>query len=121
MNQKVTFNKGFGIALIIASVFILSVSFLIGISLNTLTGAILLVLGICYLNNPALEYDKDELRIKNLYGGTVKKYSFHIDKIEVREGAMYANDNKIRVAGSFLNKTELTQLHEYITHKDYLN
>ncbi len=121
MTEKVTFHKAFGISLIIGALFILSVSFLIGFSLNTITGAILLVVGILYLNNPAVEYDKDELRIKNLYGGTVKKYSFHADKVEVKDGTLYSNESKIRVAGAFLNKTELNQLHEFISKKEYQN
>ena len=44
MKVKVTYPKAFGISLIIGAVFILSVSFLIGISLNTLTGGVLLVI-----------------------------------------------------------------------------
>lgn len=121
MKEKVTYSKGFGISLIIGSLFILSVSFIIGFSLNTLTGGLLLVVGIMYLNNPAIEYDKDELQIKNIYGGTVKKYSFRADKIEIKDGSIYSNDSKVRVAGIFLNKTELNKLHDFINNKDFLN
>ena len=121
MKEKVTYHKAFGISLIIGAVFILSVSFLIGISLNTLTGGILLIVGILYLNNAALEYDKDHLHIKNLYGSSVRKYSFHTDKIEIKDGSIYSNDNKVRISATFLNKTELNQLHNYISNKDFLN
>ena len=120
MKQKVTYSKGFGISLIIGSLFILSASFIIGFSLNTLTGGILLVIGIMYLNNPAVEYDKENLELKNLYGGTVKKYSFHADKIEIKDGGIYSNDSKVRIAGVFLNKTELHQLHDLIEKKEFL-
>lgn len=121
MKEKVTYHKAFGISLIAGAVFILSVSLLIGISLNTLTGGILLIVGILYLNNAALEYDKDELHIKNLYGSSVRKYSFHADKIEMKDGAIYSNNSRVRIAATFLNKTELNQLHEFISNKDFLN
>ena len=49
-----------------------------------------------YLNNSAIEYDKEDLEIKNLYGGTVKKYSFHTDNIEIKNGGIYSNDSKVR-------------------------
>ena len=81
----------------------------------------MLIVGILYLNNSAVEYDKEELLLKNLYGGTVKKHSFHADKIEIKDGAIYSNDKKVRIAGAFLNKTELNQLHDFINNKDYLN
>jgi len=121
MKEKVTYHKAFGISLIVGAVFILSVSFLIGLSLNTLTGGILLIVGILYLNNAALEYDKDELHIKNLYGSSVRKYSFNTDKIEIKDGAIYSNDSKVRIAATFLNKTELNQLRAFISNKDFLN
>lgn len=121
MTEKVTYHKAFGIFLLAGSIFILGVSFIIGFSLNTLTGGLLLVIGILYLNGSAIEYDKEELRMKNIYGGTVKRYSFKTDKIEIRDGAIYANDSKVRVGGAFLNKTELNQLHDFIAKKNYLN
>ena len=118
MKEKVTYNKIFGILLLIGAVFIIGVSFLIGFSLNTVTGIILFVIGILYLNASALEYTEDELELKNLYGWTVKKYSFVNDKVIVRDGALYANESKIRVASFVLNKTELYQLHNFISKKN---
>lgn len=82
--------------------------------MNTLTGGLLLVMGILYLNGSAIEYDSAEIQLKNLYGGVVKRYSFETDKIEMRAGAIYANDSKIRVGGIFLNKSELNRLHDFI-------
>jgi hypothetical protein len=118
MKEKVTYNKIFGIFLIAGALFILSISFIIGFSLNTLTGALLLIMGILYLNSAAIEYDKDELLLKNLYGGVVKRYSFQTDRIELKDGAIYAKGSKVRVGGLFLNKDELGKLHDFIeTHR----
>ena len=103
------------------SLFILGVSFIIGFSLNTITGLLLLVVGILYLNGAALVYDKEELELKNLYGVTMKRYNFHTDRVEIRDGAIYVNDSKVRVGNAFLNRTELGQLHEFIEKKEYLN
>ena len=117
MKEKVTYNKVFGILLIAGALFILGVSFVIGFSFNTITGGLLLVMGILYLNNAAIEYDDQEILLKNLYGGTVRAYSFLSDKIELRGGAIYANDSKIRAGSVFLNKEELALLHEMIEKK----
>ncbi len=37
----------------------------------------------------------------------------------MKDGSIYSNDSKVRVAGTFLNKTELNQLHEFISNKDF--
>src|SRR4051812_33555327 len=76
MKERVTYHKAFGIIMIACSVFILGVSFLIGFSLNSITGAVLLLVGILYLNSAAVVYDKEELELKNLYGMTMKRYNF---------------------------------------------
>jgi hypothetical protein len=120
MMEKVTYNKAFGIFLVVGALFIVGVSFVVGFSFNTLTGVLLLVMGILYLNNAALEYDKTELRMKNLYGGVVKRFSFQTDKIEMRDGAIYSNNNKIRVGGIFLNRSELKKLQDFIEKKEFL-
>ena|ERR1043166_6618205 len=119
MKERVTYNKAFGIFLIAGAVFILGVSFVIGFSLNTITGALLLLIGILYLNSAAVVYDHQELELKNLYGFTMKRYDFHLDKMEIRDGAIYANDSKVRVGGMFLNREELNRLHEFISNKKY--
>jgi hypothetical protein len=118
MLEKVTYNKAFGIFLIITSTFIIGVSFIIGFSLNTITGGILLLMGILYLNGAAIAYTDGELMLKNIYGGTVRTYSFKTDNITVKEGAMYSNDRKIRVGSAMLNKTELNKLHEFVSEKN---
>ncbi|MFL5764398.1 MAG: hypothetical protein ACJ77K_10700 [Bacteroidia bacterium] len=121
MKERVTYNKAFGIFLIAGSVFILAVSFMIGFSINTITGAILLLVGILYLNGAAVIYNKEELELKNLYGSTMKRYNFHTDKVEIRDGAIYANGSKVRIGSMFLNRGELDRLHEFIEKKDYQN
>ena len=118
MKENVTYNKVFGISLIAGSLFILAVSFIIGFSMNTVTGGLLLVMGILYLNGAAIKYDDNEILLKNLFGGTVRAYSFSSDKIEMRDGIMYSNDSKIRVASFFLNKNELCRLHDHIQNKN---
>ena len=118
MNQKVTYNKAFGIFLIITSSFIIGVSFLIGFSLNTFTGGILMVMGILYLKRPVIEYNENEIMMKNLYGTTMRKYSFSTDKITVKDGSMYTNDKKIRAGSFMLNRLELEQLHQFIAKKN---
>ncbi len=96
------------------SLFILGVSLYTGPNISTFTGIILLIVGIMYLVNPAFVYDDEELELKNLYGMTMRRYSFDTDQMEVRDGRIYANGKKIRVAGWVLVPSEYKDLLDHI-------
>ena len=65
-----------------------------------------------------IEYNENEIMMKNLYGTTMRKYSFSTDKITVKDGSMYTNDKKIRAGSFMLNRLELEQLHQFIAKKN---
>ena len=117
MTKQVTYKKFFAIFITLCSIFILWSTTITGASINTVTGIILLPMGILYLTNSAIEYTDDELKIKNLYGMVMATHSFKTDKIEVRDRVIYANDKKIRLGFGILNSTEYRELLDFIEGK----
>lgn len=116
MSGKVTVIKVFGLVFLAFGLFILSVSFYIGPSLNTITGGLLSIMGILYLVNPIVTYDSNGFKIKNLFGMTLKPYTFSNDKMEIRDGKIYINDKKAKIAKSMLVKKEYQDMLEHISN-----
>lgn len=114
MTKKVTYKKFFGIFITTCSLFVLWSTTITGASINTITGLILLPMGILYLTNSAIEYDENELKIKNLYGMVMSRHNFKSDKIEVRDRVLYSNDKKIRMGTSILHSGEYQELLDFI-------
>ena len=117
MEKKVTYIKIMGILFLCGALFILGVSFVIGPSINTITGVLILIISIFYLSNPAIVYTDDEMQMKNLFGITMKTYSFKTDKFSVQDRTIYVNGNKVRISKSTLVAQEYDELLSYIQTK----
>ncbi|MBI3133273.1 MAG: hypothetical protein HYZ14_01225 [Bacteroidetes bacterium] len=114
MDRRVTFNKVLGIVFMVFASFILYVSLMIGPSINTITGGLLLLVSIFYLVNPAIIYNHQEIQLKNLFGMTMKRYSFLTDTITVQNRDIYVNGSKIKLAKGMLARSEYEDLLSHI-------
>jgi len=114
MERKVTYKKTHGILFLCASLFILGTSFITGPSINTITGVLILIASILFLSNPAIVYTDDEMLWKNLFGITMKTYSFKKDKFSIQNRDIYVNGSKVRVSKSMLVTSEYDALISYI-------
>ncbi|HIK05121.1 MAG TPA: hypothetical protein IGS40_10455 [Trichormus sp. M33_DOE_039] len=99
MNQppdlQVKYKKIFPILMLICSIFILYVSLLTGFSLNTITGLILLLLGLLMLTRTVAVITQNEIQMMNLLGMTVKVYSYTPDQIVVANNCIYVDGKKV--------------------------
>lgn len=117
MEKRVTFKKIHGILFLCGAIFILGASFITGPSINTITGILILVIAILYLTNPAVVYNDDEMQQKNLFGITMKTYSFKNDKFSVQDDTIYVNGSKVRLSKSMLVTAEFDELLDHIRTK----
>lgn len=97
-NLQVKYKKIFPILMLICSIFILYVSLLTGFSLNTITGLILLLLGLLMLTRTVAVITQNEIQMMNLLGMTVKVYSYTPDQIVVANNRIYV-DGKTVISG----------------------
>ncbi|MCG8572586.1 MAG: hypothetical protein MJB14_20835 [Spirochaetes bacterium] len=100
---------------IAGSCFILGTSFVIGVSINTLTGVILLILGILLLVNPAAVITKDEIQVRNVLGMTVKKHPYKPDEVSVTRAGISINNKKI--VASWWADYDLQQVTDFINNQ----
>ncbi len=73
---EIRHRRGMAFFMLACSVFILGTSFLVGVSLNTLTGALLLVVSIAYLTQPAIVATESGLEHRNLLGMTLRRTDY---------------------------------------------
>lgn len=101
-----------------AALFIFLAGLYLGATLNTIYGIFLLIVALLYINNSLVEYDNDELRVKNILGITMKRASFHDDQITLREGRIVVNDTILRIGAGFLITEQVEKLHQHILKKN---
>lgn len=73
---EIKHNQGMAIFMFVCSLFILATSFLVGVSLNTLTGAILLLVSIGYFTQPAIVATATGFEHRNLLGMTLRRTDY---------------------------------------------
>lgn len=117
MKRRVTYNKVIGIIFLVFSSFILYVSLLIGPSINTITGLLLLLVSILHLAGSAIVYDDEKMEVKNLFGITMKTYSFLTDSISIENNRIIVNGSKIQVQKWVLAKSDYNDLIQFILSK----
>jgi hypothetical protein len=110
MNEyQIKYNKLFPIIIIASSTFILASSFIIGFSINTLLGFLLLALGILMLLRPAAVITKDEIELRSIFGMTLKRYPYSKSNISFKNKNLYIKDKKIISSfNASINKEEIT-------------
>jgi hypothetical protein len=109
---EIKYNKAFPIIMIISSIFILGVSFLVGLSVNTITGIILLLIGILMYRNPIVVISQNEIAINNLWGMTLKTHTYSENEISFKDNNLYLNDKKI--ASSFVAAINQEEIMDFI-------
>jgi hypothetical protein len=99
MNQyssiEIKYKKIFSLFLFFASVFILYVSFIVGFSLNTITGVILFFLSILMLTRPIAVITPNNIQMINLFGITGKSYPYTPDQILIKDNSISVNGKKV--------------------------
>ena len=84
-------------------------------AINMLFSIFFFIWGLLILKKPAISYSEIELEIKNMLGITIKKVSLKDDAVEIKEGKIYVNDEKIRMSLSSLNSKEFSAFVSFIT------
>jgi|GEM_PF-6940128 len=112
--QKVTYKKWIGIFLVVCAVLLMVSTIVLGVTYNTFTGTMGMVFGVLYLTKPAIEYNDEDIMVKNMFGKTMKQFSVKTDKIEIKDGIAYANDKKLFPGYKSLNSDEYAKLLNYI-------
>ena len=88
---EVGYKKVLGAPILISSLFILGVAFYTGALMpQAFTGAILLVMGFCYLTQPAIVVTETEVQLRNVFGMTMKRYPLsHLRELKVVDGGWW--------------------------------
>jgi hypothetical protein len=73
---EIKHNQAMAIFMLVCALFILGTSFLIGVSLNTLTGVIILLVSIGYFLQPAIVVTESGLEHRNLLGMTLRRTDY---------------------------------------------
>ena len=73
---EIKHNQGMAIFMLVCALFILGTSFLVGVSLNTLTGVIILLVSIGYFLQPAIVVTESGLEHRNLLGMTLRRTDY---------------------------------------------
>lgn len=94
MNEmRIGWNKIFSVIMMACGIFIVTTSFVIGPSFNTVTGVVIALVGGLALANPTVVITTDEVQMRNLLGMTLKRYP--VQEVEMRNGALYHNQKKV--------------------------
>ena len=73
---EIKHNQAMAIFMLVCALFILGTSFLVGVSLNTLTGVIILLVSIGYFLQPAIVVTESGLEHRNLLGMTLRRTDY---------------------------------------------
>jgi uncharacterized membrane protein YobD (UPF0266 family) len=87
---EIRHNQGMAIFMLVCALFILGTTFLVGVSLNTLTGVVLLIVSIGYFTQPGLVVTERGFEFRNLLGMTMRRTEFtSLSDVSVEDGAFY--------------------------------
>lgn len=100
---EVRYNKGWGIVMLLCSLFILGVAVLTAkLFPQAITGSILLLVSIGFLTQPVMVVAPGEVQLRNLLGMTMKRYEFaSLAEIELRDGRVCVNGKPVG-SGKFM-------------------
>lgn len=73
---EIKHSQGMAAFMLVCSLFILATSFVVGVSLNTVTGVILLLVSIGYFTQPAIVATESGLEHRNLLGMTLRRTDY---------------------------------------------
>ncbi len=112
-------NQGMAIFMLLSALFILSTTFLLGVSLNTVTGVILLVVSIGFLTQPGIVVTASGFEFRNLLGMTLRRTDFgSLADVSVEDGVFYVKRgaSKEKVIGMrwFLSGADIKRLEDAV-------
>lgn len=92
------YNRVLAGFLFVCSLFILAISFIVGVSLNSITGAILLFVSVAYFVQPAFVVQRGKIEFRNVGGVTVRETPFEsIGDFAFEDGAVWIKRGGERV------------------------
>jgi hypothetical protein len=103
--MRIRYNTALGIFILICAAFILGTTLLIGVSLNTLSGVLFVIIGIGYMTRPLAELTDRELTVFALFGPMKKHYP--IEALRVVDGRLYAGTKKVGLVAWTANGDDL--------------
>jgi len=102
--MKIRYSMGYALAILIASAFVLGTSILTGVSINTLTGVLLLAISIGFMVRPMAELTETELTLFALVGPVKKHYP--TAQLRLVDGRLYSGDKKVRLPAWAANRDD---------------
>jgi hypothetical protein len=102
--MKLRYRPVIGVSMVAVSLFILGVSLLVGFSPNTVTGVILLLVGIGYLTRPLAELTADRLTVFALLGPLKKEYL--VQTLRLSGEKLFAGDQKVSIHPLLVNRKD---------------
>jgi hypothetical protein len=102
--MKIRYSTGFALAILIASAFVIGTSLLTGLSINTLSGALMLAVSIGFMVRPMAELTETELTLFALVGPVKKRYP--AAQLRLVDGRLYSGDKKVRLAAWAANRDD---------------
>ncbi|HXU06410.1 MAG TPA: hypothetical protein VN903_35885 [Polyangia bacterium] len=93
--MKIRYSTGLAVLMLVGATFVLGTSYITGLSLNTLTGVLILIVGIGYLTRPLAELTDSELTLFALFGPVKKQYP--VASLRLVEGKIYSGEKRVRL------------------------
>src|SRR5687767_12453121 len=108
----VGYNKIFGGVMLACALFILGVAVITRhLFPQAITGAILLLVSLGYLTQPAIVVAPKEIEVKNLLGMTMKRLAIQsLAEVSVRDGRIWAGNEKVGSPRWMLNSGDCERL-----------
>lgn len=89
----IRFQPIMGVFMLVAAIFILGTTLLVGVSVNTITGLILFGVSLGYLTQPAIVVTEREFEHKNILGMTMRRQAFgSLADVILEDGSVYVNN-----------------------------
>jgi hypothetical protein len=108
----VRYNRVFGVVMLLCATFILGVAVITGrLFPQAITGAILLLVSLGYLTQPAFVVAPGEVEVKNLLGMTMKRHPYRsLGELAVRDGRLWVGNEKVGSPGWLCNGGDFDRL-----------
>lgn len=116
---EIRHNRVMAVFMLLCAVFILATTAIVGVSLNTLTGVVLLIVAAGYLTKPGVVVTERGFEFRNLLGMTMRRVEFRsLADVTVENGAFYVarSNGREKVIGMrwFLHGEDVRKLEEAV-------
>lgn len=113
-NLELKYLKAFPTFLLTCCALIFFSAFVTGFSMNTVTGLILLPIGILGLTQSIVTITPNEIQWKNMFGRTMKTFPYQAEDMEVKENKVFVGDEKI--LGLWMYDQSQDTIKQYFQH-----